>query len=215
MSTRLVATIAALLTVVAAAGAGTANAATGDALVGDAAGAVLADPASAAALASATAPVSSGSLSWVASPSEAGAAAGAAGASTSGTPLSSQAAGATAAPDSLVSLPVTWCWANAAWHEWGTWPYEQRITDTTYWCASYGQSITYRTTSVKGTGTFCGTGWTASALISGGIGYPWFTMRSSAGFACPTVIPWITLHENRWEDVNRTDTGGTHEVASG
>lgn len=217
MSRKLAAMLAALLTAVAAAGgACTAKAAAGDGSAVGSAGAALADPATAGALANATAPVASGSLSWVASPSEALAAASAPGASTSGNPESSlQAVGGAATPDALVPLPVTWCWANAAWHQWGTWPYEQRITDTTYWCASYGQSITYRTTSVKGTGTFCGTGWTASALISGGIGYPWFTMRSSAGFACPTVIPWITLHENRYEDVNRTDTGGTHEVASG
>ena len=40
-------------------------------------------------------------------------------------------------------------------------------------------------------------------------------MRSSAGFSCPTVIPWITLHTSHYEDINRTDTGGTKEVNSG
>lgn len=116
--------------------------------------------------------------------------------------------------DPDAATPI-WCWANADWHQWGTWPYEQRVTDTTYWCALLGKSITSRSTSVTGTGTFCGTNWTSYSVISGGVGYPWFTTRSSAGFACQTVIPWITLHENRWIDVNRTDSGGTTEVASG
>lgn len=153
-------------------------------------GALPSDPATAAVLADAPAPAASGASMQLVLPSS-----------------------QLASPDA--TLPPTWCWATAFWHQWGTWPYQQRITDTTYWCAVLGNRITYRSSSVTGTGTLCATGWTASQLISGGIGYPWFTMRSSAGFSCPTVIPWITLHENRYVDVNRTDTGGTSEVGSG
>lgn len=149
------------------------------------------DPSTAAALAGAIAPVASGS-------------------STTLVPSST----AVESPDATALAPI-WCWATAFWHQWGTWPYEQRVTDTTYWCAMLGKSITSRSPTVTGTGSLCATNWTAIALISGGVGYPWFTQQSSAGFACPTVIPWITLHENRWVDVNRTDTGGTSEVASG
>jgi hypothetical protein len=107
------------------------------------------------------------------------------------------------------------CAANAAWWQWGTWPYEQRITDTTYWCAVYGDHITYRSSSVNGDGTLCSTNWTGSALISGGIGYSWFVMRSSAGFACPTVIPWITLHPSHYLDVSRNAWGNSAIVATG
>ena len=71
----------------------------------------------------------------------------------------------------------TACSANAAWHQWGTWPYEQRITDTTYWCAVYGGQITYRSSSVSATGTLCGSNWTTSQLISGGMA----TRGSSCG----------------------------------
>ena len=49
-------------------------------------------------------------------------------------------------------------------------------------------SPTARRASPAG-GTLCSTNWTGSALISGGIGYSWFVMRSSAGFACPTRDP--------------------------
>jgi hypothetical protein len=107
------------------------------------------------------------------------------------------------------------CAANAAWWQWGTWPYEQRITDTTYWCAVYGDHITYRSSSVDGNGTLCSTNWTGSALVSGGIGYSWFVMRSSAGFACPTVIPWITLHPSHYLDVSRNAWGNSAIVATG
>jgi hypothetical protein len=120
---------------------------------------------------------------------------------------------------SINSLALTaikpMCWANAFWGRWGTWPYEQRITDTTYWCAIYGSKVTYRTSSVTGGGTLCGINWRASQLIGGGVGFPSFTMRSSAGFSCPTVIPWIVLHPTHHLDVRRDSRGGTVLVGSG
>lgn len=121
----------------------------------------------------------------------------------------SQAVGAVPSGGAVQSLaaPRTVCWSSATWHQWGTWPYEQRITDTTFWCAVYGQSITYHTSSVTTSGTLCGTNWRESQLIAGGVGFPTFTIRSSAGFACPTVIPWITLHPSRYEDIRRGNRG--------
>jgi hypothetical protein len=103
------------------------------------------------------------------------------------------------------------------WHQWGTWPYQQRITDTTYWCAVYGSHITYRSSTTTASGTLCAVNWRARQLIGGGVGpgFTYFTMRSSAGFACPTVIPWITLHTTHHEDVKRTDKGATTLVGSG
>lgn len=113
-----------------------------------------------------------------------------------------------------LSTPKT-CWSNAASASWGTWPYEQKLTDTTYWCAVYGSKITYRTSSVTGGGSLCGVSWRASQLIAGGVGFPSFTMRSSAGYACPTVIPWIVLHPSHYMDVRRTDTGTASFVGMG
>ena len=107
------------------------------------------------------------------------------------------------------------CSANAAWHEWGTWPYQQRITDTTYWCAVVGERITYISSSATGSGTLCNTSYWGSQLISGGIGYSWFVTRSSAGWACPTIIPWVTLHPSHHVDVSRNAWGSTAEVGSG
>jgi len=107
------------------------------------------------------------------------------------------------------------CESNqSGWH-WGLWPYDQNITDTTYWCAIYGSSITFRTTTVTATGTLCGTSWTASALISGGIGYSWFTMRASAGWSCPSDIPWITWHPSHYLDTAHNAWGNSAQVGSG
>jgi hypothetical protein len=108
------------------------------------------------------------------------------------------------------------CWANAAWHQWGLWPYQQRITDTTYWCAVYGSHITYRSSTTTASGTLCAVNWRARQLIGGGVGrgFTYFTMRASAGFACPTIIPWVTLHTTHHQDVKRTDRGATSFVGS-
>lgn len=113
------------------------------------------------------------------------------------------------------SRPV--CWANSYWHQWGTWPYQQRITDTTYWCAVYTSHITYRTSTTTASGTLCGVSWRARQLIAGGVGrgFTYFTNRASAGFSCETVIPWITIHTTHHEDVKRTDRGVTTLVGTG
>jgi hypothetical protein len=109
----------------------------------------------------------------------------------------------------------TGCAANVGSWTWGTWPYDQWITDTTYWCAVYGDHITYRSSSVGAGGTLCGTNSMGNALISGGIGYSWFVIRSSAVYSCPTVIPWITLHPSHYIDISRNAWGNSAIVGTG
>lgn len=107
------------------------------------------------------------------------------------------------------------CSANDQHWSWGTWPYEQKLSDTTYWCAAYGDHITYTSSTPSATGTFCGPNWTSSGIISGGIGYSWFVVRSSAGWTCPTVIPWVSLHPSHHLDVSRNAWGSTQVVGAG
>jgi hypothetical protein len=121
-------------------------------------------------------------------------------------------------PDSpATSATRASCWSNSMWHQWGTWPYQQRVTDTTYWCAIYNKHITYRTSTTTASGLLCGVQWRAGALIAGGVGrgFTYFTNRASAGFSCQTIIPWITLHTTHHLDVKRTDTGVTTQVGTG
>jgi hypothetical protein len=182
-------------------------------------------PDQAQALISAPSPVTSSSVTRRVSPQEAYAAATAGGASVYVAPgmTLAQAVGLTptvgvAAPTSPLVKPViaaqvsTGCAATQSSWSWGTWPYEQTITDITYWCAIYGVVITSRSTTVTATGTFCGTGWTSSQLISGGVGYSWFTMRASAGWSCPTVIPWVILHPSHYLDTAHNDWGNSEQV---
>lgn len=107
------------------------------------------------------------------------------------------------------------CAATQSGWQWGTWPYDQQITDVTYWCVVYGVSITYRSTVVTASGTLCGTGWTASQLISGGVGYTWFVTRASAGWNCPTVVPWVVLHPTHYLDTSHNDWGNSAQVGTG
>ena len=176
-------------------------------------GAVPLAPDEAESLAAAADPVHEGEETTTVSPATALAAATAPGADTSTEPglTLSEAlgfpAGTEARPDLTAFANLTMCWADRAWWQWGTWPYEQRLIDTTYWCAVYGERITYRATTVTTSGTLCGTNWRTHQLIGGGVGFHGMTIRSSAGFACPTVIPWVTLHPSHDLYVYRSDRG--------
>ena len=183
-------------------------------------------PDQAQALITAPSPVASTSVTRRVSPQEALAAASAPGATTFVAPgmTLAQAVGiaptvgpitstsALARPAAADSQP---CESNVSGWHWGLWPYDQNISDTTYWCAIYGVSITYRTTTVTASGTLCGTSWTSAALISGGIGYNWFTMRASAGWSCPSDIPWITWHPSHYLDTSHNAWGNSEQVRSG
>ena len=171
-------------------------------------------------LATATPSVAGGSSTSAVDGTAALAAANQPGAQTSIEPgISLQAAVGLAPPtgSSVLSSAKPTCWANSMWHQWGIWPYEQKITDTTYWCAIYNNHITYRTSSTTASGTLCGVNWRAGGLIGGGVGrgFTYFTNRASAGFACATTIPWITLHPSHHVDVKRNDRGATIQVGTG
>jgi len=177
-------------------------------------------PDQATALAGATPAVADGSSTSVVDGNAAFAAANQPGAETSIEPGISPQAAVGLAPlteANLVSPARPTCWANSMWHQWGIWPYQQKITDTTYWCAIYNQHITYRTSTTTASGTLCGVNWRAGALIGGGIGrgFTYFTNRASAGFACDTTIPWITIHTTHHVDVKRNDRGATTQVGTG
>lgn len=95
---------------------------------------------------------------------------------------------------------VCW-WTGGLWHEWGTWPYQQRVTEERYWCATgYGGAQTYRVSHVRGGTTLCDWSNAYGYRIDGGNGYTWTTVRSGAHFDCPTSIPYITIHTDRWQD---------------
>jgi len=169
--------------------------------------------AQAQALVTAPAAVPGGSETWSVSPQEALAAASAPGATVyvaSG--LSLREAVGVAQP---LAAEAVGCSANRGYRTWGTWPYEQQLSDTTYWCAVYGDHITYYSSTVNATGTLCDSSWRSSQVTSGGIGYSWFVVRTSAGWSCPTVVPWLNLHPSHYMDYSRNAWGSTELVGSG
>ena len=185
-------------------------------------------PTQAEALVNAPSPVTGSSVTRRVSPQEALAAANTPGASVSVasgmSPAQAVGIASTPGPAASTSAAVTATPAaetsagcastQSGWH-WGTWPYDQQITDLTYWCAIYGVMITYRSTSVTASGTLCGTAWTASQLVSGGVGYTWFVTRASAGWNCPTVVPWVVLHPSHYLDTAHNDWGNSEQVGTG
>jgi hypothetical protein len=99
------------------------------------------------------------------------------------------------------SVATVYCWSfTDAWTQWGIWPYQQRVTEYRYWCGYYGGAQTYRSSSVHPGSTLCShdSGW--QSRISGGDGYTYTVVRTGASFSCPTDIPWITIHTDRWQD---------------
>jgi hypothetical protein len=184
-------------------------------------------PAQAQALIGAPALVASGSVTRAVSAQEAMAAASLPGASISAaaglsltqavglSPVVSTSTSAASIGRPLgVTTAAIGCSANDQWYEWGTWPYQQRIDDTTYWCAVYADHITFTSSTTSGSGTICSVGSTGSQTVSGGIGYSWFVNRASAQFTCPTAIPWVALHPSRWEDTSRNAWGNTALVGN-
>ncbi len=170
-------------------------------------GAVPLPPDEAEALATAPAAVPSGETTAPVSPAVALEASSLPGAETSVEPglTAAEAVGLAAPEEAGPSPDYSWdikmCWSDRAWWQWGTWPYQQRLINTTYWCAVYGRRITYRTTTVTTSGTLCSTEWRADALIGGGIGFPGMTIRASARFSCPTALFWVALHPSHHLDV--------------
>ena len=107
---------------------------------------------------------------------------------------------------------ATGCTAwDSGWH-WGTWPYDQNITDHTYYCAVTGDHITSRSTSVTAGGTLCGAESRDNWIVSGGIGYFWMVVHAQARFSCPTVVPWVSLHPTDWLETSYNAWGNAAQV---
>jgi hypothetical protein len=63
---------------------------------------------------------------------------------------------------------------------------------------------------VSATSTWlCSTDWTNWAIVGGGVGAAYATVRAQGGWGCPTVIPWVTIHESGWFDINVNDWGNS------
>ena len=100
-----------------------------------------------------------------------------------------------------------WCYSGSTGEQWGIWPYQLDVHDHTSWCAWYGGAITMRSTTVTTSTALCSQNGTYNYLNSGGAGSTFVAWRSGAYFSCPTTVPWITYHYNKWIDLEANDYG--------
>jgi hypothetical protein len=91
------------------------------------------------------------------------------------------------------------CWFWTLWVEWGVFPYQNRISNDTYWCSMYGTYVSYRSSHVRLGKTVCNAGGANNQHIGGGIGQWYIQTRSSGTFSCG--LPYIGgINVDRWMD---------------
>jgi hypothetical protein len=104
---------------------------------------------------------------------------------------------------------------SQVWHlHRGTWPYNQETYLHVTWCGRAG-TITYRNMWTTHNGNLCSGSGDYANVVSGGVGYGQITIEGGAYFACPTAIPWVTLHKHRWMQVRFYPDGRSTAVAWG
>jgi hypothetical protein len=93
------------------------------------------------------------------------------------------------------------CWYVALANGLGIFPYERSHHAATYWCAVYGQYLTYRRTDTRGdTNGFCSTTGTGSWKMGGGVYNRWVKVHTWSSFSCPTPW-WWSLHDTLWMNI--------------
>lgn len=100
------------------------------------------------------------------------------------------------------------CWQKNMWEQWGTFPYQQRITDSTYWCADHiGGKLTVRTSNVTQGVTYCRKDGVYSFRTLGGVGQALVEHRVGGYFTCGLPGTGLGHSTNRWYEVVHTSSG--------
>jgi hypothetical protein len=113
----------------------------------------------------------------------------------------------------MASAPV-YCWRWVPSVQWGTWPYQQKVNNDVSWCAVYGDHITSWSTHVTLGASLCNPTGPYGYKQVGGVGDGVVRLRAGGYFACPTTIPWVTYHYNRWFDTSFYTRGSAAVVAT-
>jgi len=106
------------------------------------------------------------------------------------------------------------CWRWVPSVQWGTWPYQQKVYNDVSWCAVYGDHITSWSSHVSLGAFLCDPSSPYGYRQVGGIGYGIVRLRAGGYFGCPTAVPWITYHYNRWFDTSFYTRGSAAVVAT-
>jgi hypothetical protein len=107
------------------------------------------------------------------------------------------------------------CWAvNSGW-TWGLAPYNQHLNDLTYWCAHYNAAITTVTTTPSASSLLCDSSASGGQVIGGGVGYRYVDEQVNGNWACPTVLPYITLHSSHYLQTSHNSIGSSQQIGEG
>jgi hypothetical protein len=88
------------------------------------------------------------------------------------------------------------CWFASVWGEWGIYPYQQRVTDNTYWCGR-GGILTYRDTYATLGSSLCTHDNGYDFRIGGAVGNFYVLLQVGGSFSCG--LPWIGgYNTDRW-----------------
>jgi hypothetical protein len=124
-----------------------------------------------------------------------------------------QAVGLQSTSAVLASAAVN-CWRWVPSVQWGSWPYQQKVYNDVSWCAAYGDHITSWSSHVSLNAFLCNPTGPYGFKQVGGVGGGVVRLRAGGYFACPTTIPWITYHYNRWFDTSFYTRGSAAIVAT-
>src|SRR5436305_2314669 len=117
-------------------------------------------------------------------------------------------------PMSAVASASVYCWRWVPSVQWGTWPYQQKVNNDVSWCAVYGDHITSWSTHVTLGASLCNPTGPYGYKQVGGVGDGVVRLRAGGYFACPTTVPWVTYHYNRWFDTSFYTRGSAAVVAT-
>ena len=108
------------------------------------------------------------------------------------------------------------CWSVTVGVRWGlSWPFFQYVYAHDYWCApALGAGLSYRSTYVTLDGVYCSSHDPYSYRVAGGLGYTTVEYVAGGYFDCPSDIPWITWHYNRWHQDELSTWGGAWVVST-
>jgi hypothetical protein len=124
-----------------------------------------------------------------------------------------QAVGLPSASVVLATAAIN-CWRWVPSVQWGTWPYQQKVYNDVSWCAVYGDHITSWSSHVSLGAFLCDPSSPYGYRQVGGVGYGIVRLRAGGYFGCPTAVPWITYHYNRWFDTSFYTRGSAAVVAT-
>ncbi len=92
---------------------------------------------------------------------------------------------------------ATVCNSYSASRSWGTWPYNQTVTDHSYICVDRATAkITYKSTYVDSGSPLCTVDDRYHYTIGGGVGTYYIDWVDGSHMTCPTNIPFIFVHRD-------------------